>query len=336
MKPKFAINGFGRIGRLIFRAWLEDSTPDFDIVALNAIRDPQAARQLLYYDSIHGRLNVDIQISDNKFITPHGEVVLHQCRDLEQINWRDEKVDIVLECSGKFNKRNLAALHIEKGGARKVLVSAPCSNADITLVYGVNHAKLSAQHDVISNASCTTNCLAPMVKIMDDLLGIEKGYVTTIHAFTSDQQLLDSSHKDPRRARAATMSMIPTSTGAAAAVGLVLPHLKGKLDGCAIRVPTPNVSFVNLCFLGKKAADIPTINQAASHAANHTMPGILAYCDEPLVSVDFNHHPASCIFDATQTDIVADNFIRVGGWYDNEWGFSLRMLDNARQIGKFI
>ena len=335
MKTKIAISGFGRIGRLIFRAWLEDDAPDYDIVALNGIRDGGAARHLLCYDSIHGRLNQDIQVQDDKFITKHGTVKLYNQRELGKLDWRADHVDIVLECSGKFNDRAEAASHIDQAGAKKVLVSAPCKQADITVVYGVNHHLLTAKHDIISSASCTTNCLAPMAKIMHELVGIKKGYVTTIHAYTGDQQLLDASHKDLRRARAAALSMTPTTTGAAKAVGLVLPELAGKLDGCAMRVPTPNVSFVDLCFLGEKSISVNEINHHAKQQADN-MAGVLAYCDEPLVSIDYNHHPASCIFDGTQTQIVGDDFIRVGGWYDNEWGFSLRMIDNLKVIAKFL
>ena len=335
MKVKVAISGFGRIGRLIFRAWLEDDAPNYDIVALNGIRDAVAARHLLCYDSIHGRLNQDIQLQDDRFITKHGAVKLYNQRELGKLDWRADNIDIVLECSGKFNDRTQAASHIEQAGAKKVLVSAPCKQADITVVYGVNHHLLTAEHDIISSASCTTNCLAPMAKIMHELVGIEKGYVTTIHAYTGDQQLLDANHKDLRRARAAALSMTPTTTGAAKAVGLVLPELAGKLDGCAMRVPTPNVSFVDLCFLGKKSISVNEINRHAKQQADN-MAGVLAYCDEPLVSIDYNHHPASCIFDGTQTQIVGDDFIRVGGWYDNEWGFSLRMIDNLKVIAKFL
>ncbi len=334
MKPRLAINGFGRIGRLIFRTWLETPNPDYDIVALNAISNPETALHLLRYDSVHGRLNATVQLENNCFNTPHGKVALLNQRDLATIDWRDVKADIILECSGKFNNKASAEQHITVGGAKKVLVSAPCKQADITVVYGVNHEKLTANHQVISNASCTTNCVAPLAKIMHQIAEIKQGYMTTIHAYTSDQNIIDAQHKDLRRARAAAVSMIPAKTGAARAVGEVIPELAGKLDGSAMRVPTPNVSFLDLSFTAGRNVTIDEIHQAVITASRNEMHGILDYCDEPLVSTDFNHHPASCIFDLSQTQIIDGNFLRVGAWYDNEWGFSLRMVDMARLIAK--
>lgn len=336
MTTRLAINGFGRIGRLVLRAWLENPHPDYNIVALNGISNPENALLLLRYDSIHGRLPMDITLEGDSFITPHGKIAVNNVRDLNHIDWRVHNIDIVLECSGQFNDKASSSLHITQGGAKKVFVSAPCKDADITVVYGVNHQDIKAEHHVISNASCTTNCLAPLAKILHSLVGIQKGYMTTIHAYTGDQNLIDTSHKCPRRARAAAMSMIPSSTGAAKALGLVIPELAGKLDGSAMRVPTANVSFLDLTFLADKMMSRDDINQHIKQISNAEMKNIIDYCDEPLVSIDFNHHPASCIFDASQTQITDNDLIRVGAWYDNEWGFSLRMLDNVQQIIKYL
>ncbi|MCH9844344.1 MAG: type I glyceraldehyde-3-phosphate dehydrogenase [Alphaproteobacteria bacterium] len=334
MSQKWAISGFGRIGRLIFRAWLEDPNPDYHISAINAISKPELAKHLLKYDSVHGVCNVPVTIEGDYFITPHGKVALMNERDLKTINWRTHNVDIVLECSGKFNNKQAAAQHITIGGAKKILVSAPCKQADLMVVYGINHHAITAAHRVISNASCTTNCIAPLAKIMHEVACIEKGYMTTIHAYTGDQNLVDASHNDFRRARAASLSIVPTTTGAASSVSQVIPELDGRLDGCSMRVPTANVSFVDLTFSARKKVSIDELHQAIISASENELKNVLAYSDEPLVSIDFTHHPASCIFDMGQTQIISDDFIRVGAWYDNEWAFSLRMIDVAKIMGQ--
>ena len=262
MLQQWAINGFGRIGRLIFRAWLEDPNPNYHISALNAISKPELARHLLKYDSVHGTCNVPVTIEGDTLITPHGKVALMNSRDLQTIDWRAHNVDIVLECSGKFNDKQAAEQHITIGGAKKVLVSAPCKQADLMVVYGINHHAIKPDHKVISNASCTTNCIAPLAKIMNEVAGIEKGYMTTIHAYTGDQNLVDASHKDFRRARAAGLSIVPTTTGAASAVSQVIPELEGRLDGCSMRVPTANVSFVDLTFSARKKVSVDDLHQA--------------------------------------------------------------------------
>lgn len=328
MTIRLGINGLGRIGRCVLRAWAEHPHPGVEIVALNGPAAIEQHVHLLQYDSIHGRFRGDVKADGDAIIVNGKRLPLMQQRDPEAIDWSKYNVDVVLECTGKFTKKADAARHIG-GTVKKVLVSAPAEGADATIVYGVNNAALKTSNTVISVGSCTTNCLAPVAKVLDDNFGIETGFMTTIHAYTGDQNIVDGSHKDMRRARAAALSMIPTSTGAAKALGLVLPQLEGKLDGTAIRVPTPNVSMVDLCFTSKKPLTKDAIQQAMKDAANGPLRGVLAYEDAPLVSIDFCHHPASSIFDATGTKVLGSHFGRVAAWYDNEWGFSLRMLDVA-------
>jgi glyceraldehyde 3-phosphate dehydrogenase len=328
MTVRVAINGFGRIGRLVLRAYAEANRKDIEVVAINNRSELAGAAHLFKYDSVHGRFPGEVEVGDNFIDIGRGRIAYTRAEDPAQLSWGDYGVDIVLECTGKFNSREKAQVHIDRG-AKKVLCSAPAKGADVAVVYGVNHEQLKAEHTIVSNASCTTNCLAPMAMVLNELCGIERGYMTTIHAYTTDQRLLDNSHKDPRRARAAAMSLIPTTTGAAKTVGEVLPELKGKLDGTSIRVPVPNVSMVDLVFVPGRDVAIEEINDAMRKAAEGKLKGVLAACDEPLVSTDFNHHPASCIFDLTQTQIVDKSLVRVAGWYDNEWGFSHRMNDTA-------
>src|SRR5512132_951910 len=328
MAVRVGINGFGRIGRLALRAAMEDRRNDVEFVAVNDLGDVKTNAHLLKYDSVHGTFPGEIK-SDDKSITVNGhKVEVLAQRDPTKLPWKDLGVDIVYECTGSFSDRDKAAVHLE-AGAPKVLVSAPSKGADATIVYGVNHDILSGEQKVVSNASCTTNCLAPPAYVLDKALGIERGYMTTIHAYTGDQRIVDTLHKDLRRARAAALSMIPTSTGAAKAVGLVLPHLKGKLDGSAIRVPTPNVSVVDLVFIARKSTTADEVNALIREAAEGERKGILACNTEPLVSVDFNGDPHSSIFDATQTQVSDGTMVRIIAWYDNEWGFSHRMSDTA-------
>jgi glyceraldehyde 3-phosphate dehydrogenase len=328
MAVRVGINGFGRIGRLALRAAMEDRRNDVEFVAVNDLGDVKTNAHLLKYDSVHGTFPGEIK-SDDKSITVNGhKVEVLAQRDPTKLPWKDLGVDIVYECTGIFSDRDKAAVHLE-AGAPKVLVSAPSKGADATIVYGVNHNTLNNSQKVVSNASCTTNCLAPPVYILDKAIGVERGYMTTIHAYTGDQRIVDTLHKDLRRARGAALSMIPTSTGAAKAVGLVLPQLKGKLDGSAIRVPTPNVSVVDLVFIAKKPTTADEVNGLIKEAADGELKGILACNTEPLVSVDFNGDPHSSIFDATQTQVVDGTMVRIIAWYDNEWGFSHRMSDTA-------
>jgi glyceraldehyde 3-phosphate dehydrogenase len=314
------------------RAVVEANRKDIAIVAANGPAVLEQHAHLLKYDSVHGTFQRDIAISNDggkeTIDMGHGPVQVFHERDPKNIPWGKLGVDIVLECSGKFTKKADAALHLASG-AKKILISAPSPDADSTIVYGVNNAALKQDHTVISVGSCTTNCLAPVAKVLNDAIGIEHGFMTTIHAYTGDQNLVDSSHKDMRRARAATMSMVPTSTGAAKALGLVLPELAGKLGGTAIRVPTPNVSMVDLTFTAKRDTSVEEINQLIQQAAAGAMKGVLGISTLPLVSIDFNHSPYSSVFDATGTAVVDGRFVRVAAWYDNEWGFSLRMLDVA-------
>ena len=326
MTVKLAINGFGRIGRCVLRAWIESGRKDVEIVAINDLAPPETNAHLLEFDSVHGRLNADISLSGDVIRINGHKIRVTSERDPARLPWSD--VDVALECTGVFNSRDKAAAHLQNGASR-VLCSAPASGADKTIVFGVNHDSLSAADMIVSNASCTTNCLAPMAKVLDDAFGIATGYMTTVHSYTGDQPTLDTAHKDLYRARAAALSMIPTSTGAAQAVGLVLPHLKGKLDGSAIRVPTPNVSVVDLCFVPERPATVATVNDAMRAAAAGPLKGILAITDKPLVSSDFNHDPHSSIFATAQTSVSDGGLVRVLGWYDNEWGFSNRMLDTA-------
>ena len=330
MPIKVAINGFGRIGRLTFRAALESGRDDIEFVALNDLSSAAEMAHLLKWDSVHGRLPMDIAVEGEDTLIVGGKRVrLLTQPDPTKLPWGEMDVDVVMECTGRFTKKESASQHLT-AGAKKVLISAPCGHADRTIVYGVNHDGLTASDTVVSNASCTTNCLAPVVHVLHEAIGIERGYMTTCHAYTGDQRLVDTSHSDWRRARSAGLSMIPTSTGAARAVGLVLPHMQGKLDGCAIRVPTADVSMVDFTFDAGRDTTAEEINQAIVEAATSgPLKGILATNDEQLVSIDFTHHPASSIFDLTQTTVLEKRFVRILTWYDNEWGFSNRMMDTA-------
>jgi glyceraldehyde 3-phosphate dehydrogenase len=333
MTVKIAINGFGRIGRLVLRALHESGRKDIQVVGINDLGSVKANAHLLKYDSVHGALKADVTTGDDWMDLGTGRIKVTAERDPTKLPWAALGVDIVAECTGIFTARDKAALHLA-AGAKRVLVSAPADNADLTVVYGVNHDQLKPEHKVVSNASCTTNCLAPVAFVLHNAFGIERGYMTTIHAYTGDQATVDTLHKDLRRARAAALSMIPTSTGAAKAVGLVLPELKGKLDGTAIRVPTANVSLIDFKFVPKKPATVDAVNAAIKEAAAGKLKGVLATNNEELVSSDFNHNPASSTFDLTQTQVVDGGLVRVLSWYDNEWGFSNRMLDTAAAMGK--
>lgn len=333
MAVRVAINGFGRIGRLTLRALIESGRQDVVVVGVNDLGPVETNAHLLKYDSVHGRFPADVKVSGDSMDVGRGPIKVTAERDPSKLPWKDLGVDVVWECTGIFTAKEKALVHLE-AGASKVLVSAPSSGADATIVYGVNHTVLKPEHKVVSNASCTTNCLAPVAYVLNKAIGIEKGYMTTIHSYTGDQPILDTLHKDLRRARAGALSMIPTSTGAARAVGLVLPELAGKLDGSAMRVPTANVSVVDLKFIASKATTKDEINAAISEAANGELKGILAANDAPLVSVDFNHNAHSSIFDLTQTQVVEGTLCRVLSWYDNEWGFSNRMPDTTLAMAK--
>ncbi len=335
MALRVAINGFGRIGRLVLRAALESKRDDIEFVAVNDLGPVASNAHLVKYDSVHGVYPGEVTHGDDWMDLGRGKIKVMAERDPTKLPWGELDVDIAFECTGIFTKREQAAMHLE-AGAKRVLVSAPASGADLTVVYGVNHDQLDASHTVVSNASCTTNCLAPVAHVLQQAVGIERGYMTTIHAFTGDQSTVDTLHPDLRRARAASTSLIPTSTGAAKAVGLVLPELVGKLDGTAIRVPTTNVSLIDLKFDASRATDIAEINGAIMQAAAGPLKGVLNTNDEPLVSIDFNHNPASSTFDLTQTQVVDGTLVRVMSWYDNEWGFSNRMSDTAIAMGKLI
>ncbi|MGB0499074.1 MAG: type I glyceraldehyde-3-phosphate dehydrogenase [Rubricella sp.] len=326
-----AINGFGRIGRNVLRAIVESGRTDIRVVAINDLGPIETNVHLLKYDSVHGKFPATVTIDGDSFDCGTGPIRVTAIRDPKELPWGD--VDVALECTGIFTARDKAALHLENG-SKKVLVSAPASGADQTIVYGVNHDVLTDADKVVSNASCTTNCLAPVAKVLNDAIGIERGFMTTIHSYTGDQPTLDTMHKDLYRARAAAMSMIPTSTGAAKAVGLVLPELSGKLDGVAIRVPTPNVSVVDLTFEAKRATTVEEINAAIRAAADGPLKGILGYTDERLVSMDFNHDPHSSVFHMDQTKVMEGTMCRILTWYDNEWGFSNRMSDTAIALAK--
>ena len=333
MAVRVAINGFGRIGRLVLRAISESGRKDIQVVAVNDLGPVETNAHLLRYDSVHGPFPGKVRTGKDSINLGAGAIKVTAERDPENLPWAKLGVDVALECTGIFTSKETAGAHLA-AGAKRVLVSAPCSNADLTVVYGVNHSKLRKSHKVISNASCTTNCLVPVAKVLNDKIGIAQGFMTTVHAYTGDQKVLDTLHKDLRRARAASMAMIPTSTGAARAVGLVLPELAGKLDGTAIRVPTPNVSMVDLCFTAKRKTTVEEVNKAITAAANGKLKGVLETVSEPLVSVDFNHNAASSTFDLTQTQVVGGKLVRVLSWYDNEWGFSNRMSDTAVAMGK--
>jgi glyceraldehyde 3-phosphate dehydrogenase (phosphorylating) len=333
MAVRIAISGFGRIGRNVLRAMVEAKRRDVEVVAINDLVSAKDNAHLLRYDSVHGRFPGEVKVEGESIDVGMGPIKVLAERDPRKLPWKSLGIDIVMECTGIFTDKEKAVAHLE-AGAKRVLVSAPSKGADLTVVYGVNHDKLKAEHKVVSNASCTTNCLAPVAKVLNDLVGIKSGFMTTIHAYTNDQNVLDQAHKDMRRARAAAINMIPTSTGAAAAVGLVLPELKGKLDGTAIRVPTPNVSVVDLKFIPGRETSVEEINKAMEHASKQQLKGILGTTNEPLVSIDFNHNPMSSTFDLTQTQIVDGRLVRVLSWYDNEWGFSNRMADTAVAMGK--
>ncbi len=333
MTTNIAINGFGRIGRNVLRALIENGFDGLQVVAINDLAPPETLLHLLKYDSVHGRLKADAEIDGDTLKVAGQTIRLTAERDPAALPWSD--VDIAYECTGFFTARDAAAKHLENGSQR-VLISAPGKGADRTVVYGVNHDDLTGDDVIVSNASCTTNCLAPLAKVLDDTFGIETGYMTTIHAFTGDQPSHDTAHRDPYRGRAASASMVPTSTGAAAAISQVIPHLEGKLEGSAVRVPTINVSMVDLSFMPKKAVTAETLNAAMKEASEGALKGVLSYEDEPLVSIDFNHDPHSSCFAAAQTKVTDGGMVRVVSWYDNEWGFSNRMNDTARVMGALM
>ncbi len=328
MTVRVSINGFGRIGRNVLRAIYESGRTDIKVVAINDLGDVDMNAYLLRRDSVHGPFPGEVSVDGDAMIVNGDRIRVTQIRNPEELPWAEESVDVAMECTGIFTARDKAAMHLT-AGAKKVLISAPGANADKTIVYGVNSDDLTADDVVVSNASCTTNCLSPVAKVLNDLIGIERGYMTTIHSYTGDQPVLDTLHSDPRRARAAALNMIPTSTGAAKAVGLVLPELDGKLHGSAIRVPTPNVSLVDLKFDAGRDTTEDEINDAIKAAAEGALKGVLGYEDTPAVSIDFNHNPNSSTFDASQTKVVEGRFVRILTWYDNEWGFSNRMSDTA-------
>lgn len=335
MTTRVAINGFGRIGRLVLRALLESGRTDIEVVAVNDLADAETNAHLLKYDSVHGRFAGTIATEGNDLIIDGHRVKGLQVADPTKLGWDALGVDVALECSGRFTARADAAKHLA-AGAKKVLISAPATDEDITVVYGVNHQDLRASHQIVSNASCTTNCLAPVAAVLHKTVGITHGFMTTIHSYTGDQRLVDTMHKDLHRARAAALSMIPTTTGAAKAVGKVLPELKGKLDGTSIRVPTPNVSVIDFAFVAQRATSIDEINQAIQAAASGPLKGILDAYSAPLVSIDFNHDTHSSIFALNETKVIDGTFVRVMSWYDNEWGFSNRMGDTAVAMMKAV
>jgi glyceraldehyde 3-phosphate dehydrogenase (phosphorylating) len=335
MAVRVAINGFGRIGRLILRAIVESGRRDIDVVAINDLGPIEANAHLLRYDSVHGRFPASVSIDGEFLIAAGHKMKVTSARDPSQLPHKELDVDVALECVGIFKTKEKASGHL-KAGAKRVLISAPADDADLTVVYGVNHDRLTKDHMVVSNASCTTNCLVPVVKVLHDAIGIEKGLMTTVHSYTNDQPTQDQVEKDLYRARAAALSIIPTSTGAAKAVGLVLPELKGKIDGLSVRVPTPNVSLVDLKFVAKRATSVDEVNGAIKAAARQQLKGILEVVEAPLVSSDFNHNPASSSFALDQTKVIGGNFVGVMSWYDNEWGFSNRMADTAVALGKLI
>lgn len=333
MTTKVAINGFGRIGRNVLRAIIESGRTDIEVVAINDLGPVETNAHLVRYDSVHGRFPGTVTVVGDTIDVGRGPIKVTAIRDPKELPWAD--VDVALECTGFFASREKAAQHLENGSSR-VLISAPGANADQTIVYGVNHDVLTSEDTVVSNASCTTNCLAPVAFVLNNSVGIDKGFMTTIHSYTGDQPTLDTMHGDLYRARAAALSMIPTSTGAAKAVGLVLPELNGKLDGVSIRVPTPNVSVVDLTFMANKDTSVEEINDAIRAAADGKLKGVLGYTDEPLVSCDFNHDPHSSVFHLDQTKVMDKRMVRILTWYDNEWGFSNRMSDTAVAMGKLI
>ena len=335
MSIRVAINGFGRIGRLTLRAIVEADRKDIEVVAINDLAPVETNAHLLRFDSVHGRFPGEVKVQGDSINCGNGAIKVTAIKDPTQLPWKDLGVDVTMECTGIFTAKEKAKAHLQ-AGAKSVLVSAPSDGADLTVVYGVNHEKLAKEHKVVSNASCTTNCLAPVAKVLNDAVGIEKGFMTTIHSYTNDQPSLDQVHKDLYRARAAALNMIPTSTGAAKAVGLVLPELNGKLDGVAIRVPTPNVSVVDFKFVAQRATTKDEINSAIKRAADQQLKGILGYTELPNVSLDFNHDPHSSVFHMDQTKVLDGTLVRVMSWYDNEWGFSNRMADTAVAMGKLV
>ena len=335
MVVKVAINGFGRIGRNVLRAIMETGRRDIEVVAINDLGPVETNAHLFRYDSVHGRFNGEVKVAGDTIDVGRGPIKVTAIRNPAELPHQAMGVDIALECTGIFTSKDKAMAHIT-AGAKRVLVSAPCDDADLTVVYGVNHDKLSKDHLIVSNASCTTNCLSPVAKVLNDTVGIAHGFMTTIHSYTGDQPTLDTMHKDLYRARAAALSMIPTSTGAAKAVGLVLPELNGKLDGAAIRVPTPNVSVVDLKFTAKRATSAKEINEAIKRAASQELKGVLGYTESSNVSIDFNHDAHSSIFHMDQTKVIDGTFVRILSWYDNEWGFSNRMADTAVAMGKLL
>ena len=333
MAVKVAINGFGRIGRNVLRAIIESGRTDIEVVAINDLGPVETNAHLLRYDSVHGRFPATVTTTEDTIDVGRGPMRVTAIRNPADLPWSD--VDVVMECTGIFTSKEACQAHLDNGSSR-VLISAPGKGADKTIVYGVNHDTLTSDDIVVSNASCTTNCLSPVAKVLHDAVGINKGFMTTIHSYTGDQPTLDTMHKDLYRARAAALSMIPTSTGAAKAVGLVLPELNGKLDGVAIRVPTPNVSVVDLTFEASKSTTVDDVNAAIIAAADGPLKGVLGYTDQPLVSCDFNHDPHSSVFHLDQTKVLDGNMVRILSWYDNEWGFSNRMSDTAVAMGKLI
>ena len=335
MKIKVGINGMGRIGRMILRAIIENNHKNIEVKHINNRTNSEACSTLLKYDSIHGKFKAELGFDENHLIINKNKISFSQETDLNNINWKKFDVDYVFECTGKFNSKDKLLPHL-KNGAEKVIVSAPCKNADKTIVFGVNEMELKKEDKIISAASCTTNCLAPVANVLNEAFEIEKGFMTTIHAFTSDQRILDNSHKDPRRARSASQSIVPTSTGASKAIGEIIPSLKGKLEGVAMRVPTPNVSLVELVFCTKKDLSIEKINSTFHNFSKKQKIKILEITNEKLVSIDFNHNPASSIVDATLTNVVGKNMGKISAWYDNEWGFSNRMCDIAEYLHKIF
>ena len=333
MTIKVGINGMGRIGRMVVRAIIENQNKNIKIKHINNRSNSEATSTLIKYDSIHGKFNADIDFDEKHLIINKNKISFSQENDIENINWKKFDVDYVFECTGKFNSREKLLVHI-KNGAKKVIVSAPCKNADKSIVYGVNENEINKDDQIISAASCTTNCLAPVASVINKNFRIEKGFMTTIHAFTSDQRILDNSHKDPRRARSASQSIVPTSTGASKTIGQIIPSLKGKLEGIAMRVPTPNVSLIEFVFCTQNKLTITKINKSFENASKKELRGVLEITNEKLVSIDFNHNPASSIVDASLTCVIGDNMGKISAWYDNEWGFSNRMCDIAEYVHK--
>jgi glyceraldehyde 3-phosphate dehydrogenase len=335
MSVRVGINGFGRIGRNVLRAIAESGRSDIEVVGINDLAPVETNAHLLRFDSVHGRFPGKVTVKGDAISVGNGLIKVTAIKDPATLSWKELGVDVALECTGIFTSKDKAAAHLT-AGAKRVIVSAPADGVDLTVVYGVNHDKLTPDHKVVSNASCTTNCLAPVAKVLNDAVGIDKGFMTTVHSYTNDQPSLDQVHKDLYRARAAALNMIPTSTGAAKAVGLVLPELAGKLDGVAIRVPTPNVSVIDFKFVAKRATTKDEINGAVKRAAEQQLKGILGYTEAPNVSSDFNHDARSSVFAMDQTKVMDGTLVRVMSWYDNEWGFSNRMVDTAVAMGKLI